>query len=198
MNSHTLNGGFAKPGSEPWSKSAFWFPTLCAECRVHAVLSHCLRQQAWQSGASVVAQMSMPAAAVETFGAPEVVYLNVTVLRTGTNVTVLMDLQWSAAGLTCTGPLTRAGSTRPRRACPSPSPLHSRPCRFGCVPLISCGDDVPSERRCEWFMDKLGTPVSPIDVLDGGCQMACLALLVHPLTCHRSTRSGTAAGWCVA
>jgi hypothetical protein len=101
MVSHTLNGGFAKPGSESFTSSGFYFPAmyegLCL--MISFIMLH--SEQLWVSGNTAVAVMSMPTVTTTEFGAPESIYLNVTVIRNVMNEYMFVLLLIPSTGERC-------------------------------------------------------------------------------------------------
>ena len=74
INGHTESGGFCKPGSNNFSESAYWRPTLTA----------LYIKGTTDNATEILAEMTMPDKAKSTYGAPSTVTLALSFSRVGT------------------------------------------------------------------------------------------------------------------
>lgn len=106
----------------------------------------------WVRDDSAIAELQLPSEAHEFAGAPSTAYLNVTAVA-GTDGAATLDIELSWANKTA----TRLGEALMLTFRPAPSAATS---------TKAGGSELPGA----WAMDKLGTLISPMEVMEGGSQ----------------------------
>lgn len=127
MNGGSEQGGFCKPGSNPYSEQTYFHGTVVAAYMA-------------KDGSGVVAQVAMPDKAVSVYGSPNTVYLNWTFVAQAQGLAAEFNLIYLGKQSIMIGESISVAFK------PSPTRIGS------------------------WSIEKLGYPVDPEDVQDGGNQ----------------------------
>jgi hypothetical protein len=170
INGHGMSQGFCKPGSNNYSEQMHFHPVMTAlyvndlSCVSNPSAAGAPYAGAPYAGAScrtVLVEMEMPTRAVQRYGSPSKLYLNVTVAAEPVPPMATRNAN------------TRVGSTRgsSSKLLLALTFVEKTPTMIGESMMLTFKPALPLLTTKAWAMDKLGSPVDPEDVQDGGNQM---------------------------
>lgn len=152
INGHGESGGFCKPGSNNFSEARVWKPTAV----------NLFVQGGTKAASSVIVELTMPPKASHVYGSWSAVFLsynfpiiNTTTRRSGSS------FAGDALEIDLTATLL---SKLPTMVGESTS------ISFTPLPSLSPGISSSGDHKSAWSIDKLGQPVDPEGVLNGGNQ----------------------------
>lgn len=162
MLSGTCNGSFCKPGSNNFTSDAEYVPTLTETW---------VRQASMGTPTSVVTVMSFPVMPHTEAGAPATAYLNVTLASgAGEPSALSMRLTWTNKTATRLGESIMFGFTPAPPASAHNTPDLGVARRDDQHRGDAGGEGGVVSLPGAWAMDKLGTPISPLETMQGGSQ----------------------------
>ena len=150
INGHGESGGFCKPGSNNYSEARVWKPTAV----------NLFVEGGTKAASSVVVELKMPLKASQVYGSWSTVFLaysfpasNVTTASSGSS------LAGGALEITLEATLLAKLPT-----------MVGESTSLSFTPLPNLTPESAGDRKSAWSIDKLGQPVDPEGVLNGGNQ----------------------------